>query len=121
MFQTDRPTAAALSALMILQFVMLTALYAGTPPHPPAATPIFGMAPFLAAALAAAAAALVLGGGRVGQGLALLAAALAAVSFGPQKYLDPQIGAIWPAVLGGQVAIATIAIRLVPALRRGTA
>ena len=85
---------------------MLSALYAGIAPHPPAATPLFGMAPFLAASISAAASALILRpteciGGRA---LAGLAALLALVSFGPQKYLDPQIALIWPAVVAGQVS-----------------
>lgn len=37
---------AALSVLIILQSVMLSALYADVPPHPPVATPLFGMARF---------------------------------------------------------------------------
>ena len=83
------------------------------PPHPPAATPLFGMAPFLGAAISAALAAMVIGpdAGKVGRGLGCLAALLALVSFGPQKYFDAQIGLIWPAVVAGQMAACFILVR----------
>lgn len=97
---------AALAVLIILQAVMLGALYAGVPPHPPAATPLFGIAPFLGASMGAAVAAMLLGGGasRSGRALGLLAALMALASFGPQKYLDAQFGLIWPAVIAAQMA-----------------
>lgn len=102
----DRPTVAALSALIVLQLVMLSALYADIAPHPPVATPLFGMAPFLAASFAVAFSAILLGplaskAGRILSGVAVL---LALVSFGPQKYLDAQFALIWPAVVSGQIA-----------------
>lgn len=89
---------------------MLLALYAGVEPHPPAMTPLFGIGPFLGAALAAAAAALIIGPAhsRMGRGLSLLAATMALVSFGPQKYFDAQFSMIWPAVLAGQIAAAVL-------------
>lgn len=101
-----KTSTAALAVLIILQAVMLGALYAGVPPHPPTATPLFGIAPFLGASMGAAAAAVLLGGGssRSGQALCLLAALMALVSFGPQKYLDAQFGLIWPAVIAAQLA-----------------
>lgn len=102
---------AALSVLIVLQLVMLGSLYAGVAPHPPATTPLFGIAPFLAAALAAAVAAMMVGcRGRTGWGLSLLAALAAAVSFGPQKYFDAQFAMIWPAVITGQIAIMTVLV-----------
>lgn len=106
MHQQSRTSTAALSVLIILQAVMLSALYAGVPPHPPAATPLFGIAPFLGASLGAAVAALVLGvnTSRAGNTLSLIATAMALVSFGPQKYFDAQFGLIWPAVIAGQLA-----------------
>ncbi|MEW9918150.1 hypothetical protein AB2B41_00920 [Marimonas sp. MJW-29] len=102
----QRPVIAALLALIVLQLIMLSALYAGVPPHPPVATPLFGIAPFIGMSVAVALAALVMGPadtstGRILSGLAVLCAL---VSFGPQKYLDPQFALIWPAVLTGQVA-----------------
>ncbi|MCY0094423.1 hypothetical protein [Hoeflea ulvae] len=102
----NRTSISALSALIILQLVMLSALYAGVPPHPPQATPLFGIAPFLGASLSAAAAAILLGGcsSRAGCLFSLLAALMALISFGPQKYADAQFGLIWPAVIGGQLA-----------------
>lgn len=104
-------TVAALAALIILQVIMLTALYAGVRPHPPVETPLFGIAPFLGASIAAAVAALILPQDtRAGRIFMVLAAVLGAVSFGPQKYLDAQIGLIWPAVVSGQVAIVTLLV-----------
>ncbi|MEM1288825.1 MAG: hypothetical protein AAGH60_10780 [Pseudomonadota bacterium] len=38
-----------------------------------------------------------------GRALAAVAALLARLSYGPQKYLDPAIGEIWPAVMLGQL------------------
>lgn len=97
---------AALSTLIILQLVMLASLFAGVAPHPPRAIPLFAMAPFLAASMAIATMALVLGplsskAARVLTGLAVITAL---ISYGPQKWIDPAIGEIWPAVLLGQIA-----------------
>jgi hypothetical protein len=114
----DRPTAAALAVLIVLQVIMLTALYAAVPPHPPVSTPMFGMAPFIGAGLSAAVSALMMGsvnsgGGRVLSGLAMV---LALISFGPQKYLDEQIALIWPAVVAGQLAAGVIFVRIARAV-----
>lgn len=38
----------------------------------------------------------------------MLAAVMALISFGPQKYLDAQFPLIWPAVLAGQIAAAVV-------------
>lgn len=105
-----RASVAALTALIILQVVMLLALYAGVQPHPPATIRLFGIAPFLGATLAITSAALIIGPARgvPGRGLSLLAAATALVSFGPQKYFDAQFPMIWPAVLTGQIAAAVV-------------
>lgn len=110
MHNQTRTSTAAMSMLIILQAVMLSALYAGVPPHPPAATPLFAIAPFLGASLGAAVAALVLGvnTSRAGNALSLIATAMALVSFGPQKYVDAQFGLIWPAVIAGQLACLAI-------------
>lgn len=118
MTPSDRPQQAALACLILLQTVMLASLYAGVAPHPPAATPLFGIGPFLGASLSAAAAALILGPSQspAGRVLAGLAALTALVSFGPQKYLDPQFGLIWPAVLAGQVAAGVILLGLLSRL-----
>lgn len=113
MTDTDKPTTAALAALTILQAVMLTALYARVAPHPPAVVPgMFGMAPFLAASLSASVAAMIVGRGRGGRVLSLLALLLALISFGPQKYLDAQFPLIWPAVITAQIAIIVLLQRL---------
>jgi len=89
---------------------VLTALYAGVAPHPPATTPLFGIAPFIGASLSAAVGSLILGPdrNRTGRVLGLLAAIMALVSFGPQKYLDPQLSLIWPALICGQLAAAVV-------------
>lgn len=119
MTRHERQTTAALTALIVLQIIMLTALYAGIKPHPPTATPLFGIAPFLGASLSVAAGAIILGplhdaAGRV---LSLLSVVMALVSFGPQKYLDAQFALIWPAVLLGQFAALLILHRVICAMR----
>ena len=110
----DRPAIAALSALILLQLVMLSALYAGIAPHPPVATPLFGMAPFLAASFAVAFSAILIGplSGKVGRILSALAVVLALVSFGPQKYFDAQFALIWPAVISGQIASIVVLVQI---------
>jgi hypothetical protein len=115
----NRTSTAALAVLIILQTVMLTALYAGVAPHPPVATPLFGIAPFLGASISAAVAAIILGGipSRAGAALSLLTAAMALVSFGPQKYFDAQFGLIWPAVICGQIASLFVILNVVSGLR----
>ena len=116
----ERPVHAALTTLVILQLVMLSALYAGIPPHPPVSTPLFGIAPFVAAALSAAIAAMIVGPlrGTGGRALCVLAAIMALVSFGPQKYLDAQIDLIWPAVVAGQIAALYLLVQTARSVRR---
>ena len=110
----DRAVVAALSALILLQLVMLSALYAGVAPHPPVATPLFAMAPFLAASFAVAFSAILLGplSGKAGRSLSGLAVMLALVSFGPQKYFDAQFALIWPAVISGQIAAIVVLVHI---------
>ncbi len=114
---------AALAALIVLQLTMLGALFARSAPHPPATIPLFAIAPFLAAALSAAAAAIIIGpletvAGRV---LSVLAALMALLSYGPQKYLDAQFALIWPAVIAGQVAAIAVIVMVVSAtMKRST-
>lgn len=101
---------AALSTLIVLQLTMLAALFAQSAPHPPATISLFAIAPFLAAALSAATAALVVGplDSAAGRVLSVLAALMALLSYGPQKYLDAQFALIWPAVIAGQVAAVAV-------------
>ena len=110
MTNQDRHTIAALGTLILLQGIMLSALYAGIRPHPPEATPLFGIAPFIGASVSVALAAIIvrpLASG-VGRILSVLAASMALISFGPQKYLDAQFALIWPAVILGQIAVLVI-------------
>lgn len=104
--ERQRAACAGLAALIVLQGVMLGALYAGVEPHPPRTTPLFAIAPFLGSAMAAAVAAWWYGptNGGAGRFLAIAAVLAALVSFGPQKYFDAQISLIWPAVVAGQLA-----------------
>lgn len=122
MTHSDRQTSAALVTLITLQMIMLTALYAGIRPHPPLATPLFGIAPFLGASLSLALAALIVQPltTATGRTLSVLAGLTALVSFGPQKYFDAQIGLIWPAVVLGQAAAVVIFARVVGAMRQRT-
>ena len=101
-----RQANAALCALIILQLVMLGALFAQSAPHPPATIPLFAIAPFLAAALSVAAGAIITGplDTTTGRVLSVLAALMALLSYAPQKYLDAQFALIWPAVITGQIA-----------------
>jgi hypothetical protein len=67
------------------------------------------MAPFVGVSVAVAVAAAICGPKhRIGAGLCIAAAVLAALSFGPQKYFDAQIALVWPAVVTGQVAIVAV-------------
>lgn len=120
MTQQDRQTLAALSALILLQIIMLSALYAGIRPHPPVATPLFGIAPFLGASISVTVAAMIVQPltSSAGRGLSVLAALMALVSFGPQKYFDAQFALIWPAVILGQIAVLVIFLRVLGASRQ---
>lgn len=119
MNQPERQTSAALATLIVLQGIMLCALYAGIRPHPPVSTPLFGMAPFIGASISIALAALILQplASAPGRALSVLAGVVALVSFGPQKYLDAQFGLIWPAVVFGQIAAVVIFVRVLAARR----
>jgi hypothetical protein len=103
---------AALSTLAILQLTMLAALFTQTPPHPPLAVAPFALGPFLGAAISIAVAAIVLGATRtrLGTVASVLAAVVALVSYGPQKWIDPAIGQIWPAVLLGEIAAVSLLV-----------
>ncbi|TMV10106.1 hypothetical protein FGK63_03315 [Ruegeria sediminis] len=115
----DRQALAALATLILLQLIMLSALYAGIRPHPPIATPLFGIAPFLGASVSIALSAMIVQPltNTVGRGLSMMAALMALVSFGPQKYLDAQFALIWPAVVLGQFAAFAIFVRALQASR----
>lgn len=113
----DRQALAALTTLILLQSIMLSALYAGIRPHPPVATPLFGIAPFLGASVSVALSAMIVQplSSATGRGLSVMAALMALVSFGPQKYFDAQFALIWPAVILGQVAAFVIFVRVLKA------
>lgn len=119
MTHIDRQVIAALMTLIVLQFIMLTALYAGIRPHPPTATPLFGIAPFLGASMSLALSAAIMHplATATGRTLTILAAVMALVSFGPQKYFDAQFGLIWPAVVLGQLASGVLVIRVIAQIR----
>lgn len=110
---------AALISLVILQLTMLAALFTQTPPHPPLAVAPFALGPFLGASISVAASAMVLGATstRLGTAASILAAVLALVSFGPQKWVDPAIAQIWPAVLLGEIAVGVLLVDAVAQLR----
>ena len=110
----SQPVAMALVVLAILQGVMLAAMLARVPPHPPFSVGPFAMGPWLGACLAAIAVSLMSGpeDGRAGQGFALLSTVMALVYYGPHKWFDPAIGQIWPAVLAAQIACLTILFRI---------
>ncbi|MCT4558868.1 MAG: hypothetical protein N4A61_12530 [Pelagimonas sp.] len=114
---TNPTRTAALGSLMIVQVIMLCSLYFQVPPHPPTTIPFGGMAPVIAAALCAAFSALVLDAdSKAGAFMTVVACLLAAISYGPQKYFDPAISLVWPAVVTAQIAILTLLVPLVQAL-----
>lgn len=106
MHHTPSFTASALFGLALLQLLMLLALMSGLEPHPPAYAAPFAMGPFLSASivLCVVAALQVPRQGMSSPLMGMLAATLALLSYGPHKWLDPQIAHIWPAVLLGQLA-----------------
>lgn len=116
----DRQAIAALATLILLQVIMLSTLYAGIRPHPPIATPLFGIAPFLGASVSVALSAMIVQPLKTtfGRRLSVMAAVMALVSFGPQKYFDPQFPLIWPAVIFGQIAAILIFARVLNASRQ---
>lgn len=117
------PTHTALMVLIVLQLVMMFAMFFQAPPHPPYAVAPFAMGPFLAASLASCFAAIARDAPatRSGKILAGIAALTAMVSYGPHKWIDPMIGQIWPAVLTAQIAVAVILVALFQARREVTA
>jgi hypothetical protein len=112
---------ASLAVLLVLQAVMLAALFTQTEPHPPVAIPLFALGPFLGASLATVIAAFFLGATetRSGRFVSMIAAVLGLISFGPQKWFDPAFNEIWPAVLLGQLAVVAIALSCLTASRSG--
>lgn len=94
--------------LIVLQVLMLAALYTRTPPHPPLEVAPFALGPFISASVALAVAALAMPKSRGGFLVTILACLTALISYGPQKWFDPAIGSIWPAVLLAQLAIIAI-------------
>lgn len=117
------PATAAILVLLTITGVMLLALFSRTEPHPPLEVPPFALGPFLGASLAIGVAAfhLLRHGVRFGNTLAVLFAVTALVSFGPQKYFDPQFSRIWPSVITAQIAVIAILAWSIVALRRGRA
>lgn len=113
--QYPRIDMAGLAVLIVLQLLMLASLYTRTEPHPPIAVPLFALAPFLSASIALAAAAMILepAAHPIGRVATVCAAAAALVSFGPQKWIDPSIAQIWPAVLLAQIACVTLLARAI--------
>lgn len=114
---------AALAILIVLQVVMLAALYTRTEPHPPLSISLFALGPFLSAALALAVAAMILGGSEslAGRGATLAATTTALISFGPHKWFDASFAAIWPAVVLAQIACAVLIVRVFAPMLRGRA
>lgn len=117
---SPRTAYAALTTLIIVQLIMLISLLAGLTPHPPRAIPFFAMAPFLSVSMAIAASAMIIGplAGKLGKALTVLAALCALISYGPQKWIDPAIGEIWPAVLAGEIAAIGVLTLVVMAGRK---
>ena len=119
MLTQNRAALAALTSLIILQGVMLVALFAKSAPHPPNAIPFFAIAPFLAVSLATAASSIIMNPAtKTGGWLAVFSAIFALLSFGPHKFFDAQFPLIWPAVICGQISALLIFYQLAPGLIR---
>lgn len=117
---THSLTAAALYGLALLQLLMLLALMAALSPHPPAYTTPFAMGPFLASSITLSVVAALLESrkGLLAPMLAMVAAGLALLSYGPHKWFDAQIAQIWPAVLLGQLGAVVVWSDGIARLRR---
>jgi len=103
---------AGLLILVVLQLLMIAALYTKTTPHPPLTIPLFALGPFISMSIALAVTAFYLDEGRLMKGLTVVACLTALVSYGPHKWFDAAIGQIWPAVLLAQLAVLAIAFDL---------
>lgn len=112
MTDPNRCQAAALATLIVVHSVMVISLFADIDPHPPARIALFGMAPFMAAALSAMVAAMILGPGKPRRALILVSMALSLVSFGPHKLFDPALPLIWPGLVAVWIALGTLAVQL---------
>jgi hypothetical protein len=99
-----------LVSLVILQLIMVFSLFAKVPPHPPETIPISGIGPLIGVSISLALSAILVGPtkDRVGRVLSVFAVTLALLSYGPQKYFDPQFPLIWPAVICAQIAALVI-------------
>jgi hypothetical protein len=106
---------AALIVIAALHAVMLAALFFDVAPHPPRTIVLFAMAPFLAVVIGLAMATLrqIAHDAAGARGLSVTVALLTLLSFGPQKYLDPALPEIWPAVVSAQLSVIVIAITLI--------
>jgi hypothetical protein len=120
---TPRALCAGLVMLATLQALMLLSLMAGLAPHPPRELPMFAMGPFLSAAIALAlgAALLVRVPSHGPKLLAILAALVALVSYGPHKWFDAVTPSIWPAVLVGQLTAVWVIAAAIAQMREARA
>jgi len=96
----------SLTMLIALQLTMIFSLFFKVPPHPPIAIPISGIGPLIGVSVGVALMAILIDPAkdRVARILSVVAVALALISYGPQKYIDPQFPLIWPAVIAAQMA-----------------
>ncbi|MCZ4272356.1 hypothetical protein [Maritalea porphyrae] len=102
----------SLIMLIVLQLTMIFSLFFKVPPHPPIAIPISGIGPLIGVSIGVALMAILIDPAkdRVARILSVIAVALALISYGPQKYIDPQFPLIWPAVIAAQLASLVILV-----------
>lgn len=98
------PRSQALMVILGIHAMMTASFLFQIPPHPPLETPAFGMGPFLGAAIVVILLAMTTPAGTRARGLDILVVLLTAVSFGPQKWLDPALPLIWPSLVTVQAA-----------------
>ncbi|WP_299347356.1 hypothetical protein [uncultured Maritalea sp.] len=102
----------SLIMLIVLQLTMIFSLFFKVPPHPPIAIPISGIGPLIGVSIGVALMAILIDPAkdRVARILSVIAVALALISYGPHKYIDPQFPLIWPAVIAAQLASLVILV-----------
>ena len=105
----------ALVALLIFEQYTLLSVVFEVPPHPQALNGVSALVPYWALAMVVAVTAILLGltNTRLGRLFCVLAALLALLPSGPQKYFDYQFFLLWPSIIGAQVAIVTLLVQVV--------
>ncbi|MFC1962714.1 hypothetical protein ACFLWB_01780 [Chloroflexota bacterium] len=107
----------ALAGLIILEGVLLGALWAQVQPHPPAR-----LGPFIAASLSLAVVSipLVWWRSKIGYTISIIVGLLGLLAFGPQKFITEteSINQVFPAIIVGTVLSVVLIIASITGLRK---